>query len=445
MYKLYKKYSQEAISFQIKDEFIDDAEELINDIYKEIPSSRYKNNEEFVKKSPLIKRLSSLITDRFGIKCSFPYELSGISIAAVIMNTGNSYVFEEPLSYIDKLKSVTFGERQKLTKSIFRKNKELIINAHNKKGYIDLKNAKVGGYYSTFEQFFIFDFYSLKQDYELTPREVVAVILHEIGHVIHGMEQNRYLEEVNLIFLDIISDINDNRLDRAITRYNKDLKNVKDINVLVVSEDISKEQFNRTVLQAYIDLSKKQMLNRNYLNTNTEALADNFAAKFGLGSEITTVLSKLHGTFENKKELYEGVNYLAQGILLLFYSYIFSISIPAFLVLFFYNLYSISEINKPYTYDDIIDRYKRIRNVMIRMLVNIEKISMDRAKTIYREIELIDKMIEQTPVPKDVMKMISNIVIPGSMDAMYYKDLNRMIEDGLNNELYVQALKIKLS
>jgi hypothetical protein len=79
------------------------------------------------------------------------------------------------------------------------------------------------------------------------------------------------------------------------------------------------------------------------------------------------------------------------------------------------------------------------------MVVNIEKVNLDRAKSIYKEIELIDRMIEQTPIPKDVMKMISNIVIPGSMDAMYYKDLNRMIEDGLSNDLYVQALKIKLS
>jgi hypothetical protein len=82
---------------------------------------------------------------------------------------------------------------------------------------------------------------------------------------------------------------------------------------------------------------------------------------------------------------------------------------------------------------------------MVRMVVNIEKVNLDRAKSIYKEIELIDRMIEQTPIPKDVMKMISNIVIPGSMDAMYYKDLNRMIEDGLSNDLYVQALKIKLS
>jgi hypothetical protein len=82
---------------------------------------------------------------------------------------------------------------------------------------------------------------------------------------------------------------------------------------------------------------------------------------------------------------------------------------------------------------------------MVRMVVNIEKVSLDRAKSIYKEIELIDRMIEQTPIPKDVMKMISNIVIPGSMDAMYYKDLNRMIEDGLSNDLYIQALKIKLS
>jgi hypothetical protein len=445
MFKLYRSYSQEAISYQIKDEFIDRAEELMNDIYKEIPSNRYKNNEDFVKKSPLIKRLAALITERFGIKCSFPYELSDISIAAVVMNTGNSYVFEENLTYIPKLKSVTFAERQKIIKDVYRKNKESIINAHNKKGYIDLKNAKVGGYYSTFEQFFIFDFYSLKQDFELSPREFIAVMLHEIGHVLHGMEQNRYLEEVNLIFLDIISDINDNRLDRAITRYNKDLKNVKDINALVVSEDISKEQFNRTILQAYIDLTKKQMIDRNYLNTNTEALADNFAAKFGLGSEIVTALSKLHGTYEDRKAFYEGIDYLAQGFVLLFYSYLFSVSIPVFLVIFFYNLYSVSEINKSYTYDDIIDRYKRIRNAMVRMVVNIEKVNLDRAKSIYKEIELIDRMIEQTPIPKDVMKMISNIVIPGSMDAMYYKDLNRMIEDGLSNDLYVQALKIKLS
>jgi hypothetical protein len=187
------------------------------------------------------------------------------------------------------------------------------------------------------------------------------------------------------------------------------------------------------------------MIDRNYLNTNTEALADNFAAKFGLGSEIVTALSKLHGIYEDRKAFYEGIDYLAQGFVLLFYSYLFSVSIPLFLVIFFYNLYSVSEINKSYTYDDIIDRYKRIRNAMVRMVVNIEKVNLDRAKSIYKEIELIDRMIEQTPIPKDVMKMISNIVIPGSMDAMYYKDLNRMIEDGLSNDLYVQALKIKLS
>jgi hypothetical protein len=445
MSKLFDIYSQEAISYQIKDWFVDETEEIVTDIYKEISSNRYKNNEDFVARSPLIKRLASTITKRFGISCSFPPELSTMDVAAVFLNVGDTYLLSNVSNFLDAFKNLKSIEKQKVITDFLKRNREILEQSRGKKGYIDLKNAKVGGYFSTFEQFFIFDFFKLKQVYNLTPREVVAAMLHEIGHVIHGMEESLYIEKVNLIFLDIITDINNNRLDRAITKYNKDLRDIKDINVAVLPENTTREHFDRAVFYAYIDFARKQMLNYGYLNTNTEALADNFAAKFGLNAELVSGLNKI--TSKHLSD-FKVLNYLSIGSIFLVFGSLFSFSIPVFVASLFISLFMLltkSELGKPYIYDDFVDRYKRIRNVLVRMIVDIEKVSSERAQAIYNQLKIIDEVIEKTPNMEDFMKKVADFIIPYSSKALHYKNINRMIEDGMNNELYVQALRLKLS
>lgn len=449
-----REVSTELIHYQVKDKFIKEAEKIVEDIYIDIGQNKYKNNKELALKSPLIRKLENLIFERFGILCSIPHELAHHRVAMVYFFLGdynnnekdvdNTLLIKNILDNLGGDFSLFYNKSymSRLNNIVKEYIKQLSLN-HNKKGFIDLKYAKVGGYFSTYHQFFVFNFFDF-YEYKLTTTEVVAIILHEIGHVFHEYVVHNHLERINQIYLDIVTEINKNNLDKAIYIYNNKISTDKIFKRDSVNENISKEDFNRVLLANYLDLSRSQIDNAKYLETNREAIADNFATKFGLGKDIVTALSKING-ISNATPDTKYVIYSVSAISQIFFLFIFmsNIVLIAMLPIILYFFYG--ENNKDMTYDSTYVRYKRIRNSMVRYLSEITQLDKNRTKSMLVEIEVIDKLLELTPKEFNVINTIVNNTIPKHINAKYYMDIQREIEDNLNNELYVKAAKMHVS
>lgn len=440
------KESLEMIAYQNNDDFPDKLQLLIEGIYKEINNKIYMDNNTLIEKSTYIKDIEKLIKDRFNMICVFDPKLHVLTPAGIIP------FFQDYLKEFGFLKNIgvdLFVNMVKFNSIITHKNKidkekKNILNAiHNKRGYIDLKNARVGGYLSEIKHYLLFDFFTLIK-LGFTEREVVAVILHELGHAFHGLEVHFKLEKSNSTIVDILNNINDNKQDRALYIFKKHF-NKKEFESLSVSNKKEIYDFYGVLALSYLEEIKTQMINSKYDETNFENLADSFASRFNMYKDIVSGLHKLDKTYYNNK-VSNRLTYSTFFIInLLLKILIFAVFGPVGIALFIYILvYVTGNRNTVMRYDFPIDRYNRIKNSLINNLKDIN-LPEEIVKNLLEQYVFITNIIEKSNFFEGTMDYIANIIILENRNNEYYINLQQTIENNLNNLLFVSAQKLKVS
>ena len=146
---MFKNISLELIDYQNKDNFPNEVNSLVEFIYEEIDSKVYKNNKELITKSNHVKKLVSTINKRFNLNIQLDSELGVLTPAAIIPFLSDSVLNSKSLNGLDIsfFKNLFSGVNiYKHLNSIIKEREELYKKIHNKKGYVDLKNARVGGF-----------------------------------------------------------------------------------------------------------------------------------------------------------------------------------------------------------------------------------------------------------------------------------------------------------
>lgn len=432
----------ELIKYQVNDKYIEDAVEIIEKIYISIQTGVYKSNKDLLKNSKDIKDLIKLHKTRFNLNVIIPHELSGIEgyYAAVIPILGDN------LSAIKKYDlfgvSQTEREMEKKITEILKYNNQQIAKNNKKKGYVDFKNAKVGGYLADYLHTFIFDFFVLKDEFSLTPVEVVAVILHETGHIFHGLSEHFKLERVNSIYNDILDEINNNKPDRAIYIYNTRVASSAEFQQKAVSESMERQDFEKVMLSSYVDIATSQVIDSKYLDPNFEAIADNFTAKFGLGLEISSALRKLYGHENISVDQAAAITRLSTLFNAMTYTILMLsiIGIPLVAVVF---LFGAGKDNEWLTYDTIKDRYERLYLTTVGQLKKLHTLNNETVESIVYSATMIKHIIDATPEVNDVMAWLANNIRPAAKQANYYYKIQRQLERGLNNDLYLDSARLK--
>ena len=233
-----KKISTEIIKYQNNDPFPEKLTQQIEYIYKEIDNKVYQDNKTLIQKSTYIKELVSLIRNRFNMNIVLDEELHVFYPAAIIPFFGD---YLADISSAKKLgadvlsKLFSFADITKHVNEIEKERKAYLNSLHNRKGYIDLKNARVGGYLSEVKHYLIIDFFNLKA-LDITPSEATAVILHEIGHAFSGLEYHHKLESTNSTIADILNELNKNIINLKEERIKLD--ELKNKNLIKVKKNI---------------------------------------------------------------------------------------------------------------------------------------------------------------------------------------------------------------
>ena len=156
---------------------------------------------------------------------------------------------------------------------------------------VDTKKGKFIGLDKEIVSIVSLDYVQLIKDWQCTDREILAVIMHEIGHLYLGLAYSYRIYKTNLILTDSLID--------EIHNKGKSPKGALTIAYKkATGEDLPKEVLNTKDEVAYIealDLMYKYQ-NKAYGSvisyTNNEALADQFASRFGLGHELVTFVAR---------------------------------------------------------------------------------------------------------------------------------------------------------
>lgn len=432
--------SLELIQYQNNDKFPQQLTNVISDIYTNIDSGIFKNNSEILKSNYCFK-IENIIRDRFNLNVQFDKELHIYSYAAIIPFVSD-YLIE--VSTLKNLISKLFSgiNFYKHINKISKEKNEYFKKIHNKKGFVDVKNARVGGYLSEVKHYIIIDFFKLK-NLELTPEESMAVILHEIGHAFVGLENHHRLNTTNTTILDILENINNNKPDKAYYIFKTRFTD-KDIEESSLGNNKDITDFYNKLARTYLSELKSQFINSKYDQTTSENLADSFVSRFNVGKYLVTGLNKIHlkeNRLTNSRELYSSL-FLIEVILGIFVFSLFGV-IGLFISVFSL-IFVFGNSDSYMTYDFPKDRYNRIKNGIINNLKN-KNLPLQLTKDLVEQYFFIDNVIEKSFYFEGIITKMKEVLIPSNRDNEYYITLQQDIENNLNNKLYLKSAQIRIS
>lgn len=429
----------ETIDYQYKDSFPNEVEKLVSSIYSDIEKKTYEDTVKLVGKSSAIKSLEKLFMSRLGLNVKFSPYLDIVAPAAIIpffgdyfrnVNEPDGFVFGMNLKKaIDEFENI-HKERGKMLKAI-----------HNRKGFVNTKLAKVGGYLSDVRHTLIIDFFSLRS-HRLSAGEVTAIILHELGHAFNGLEDHNKLETTNRAILDVLNDIYDKKVEHVDYVF-KNKATQKEFENASMSDSKVQMDFCSEVANEYLGVVNTQLMNGKYDETNFENMADSFATRFGRGRDLITGLDKIHRAtgqvLPNSKGLYLAILTIEA---LLFAGCFLTVPVLGAVVFAIYMVGFFTAGSDTMTYDFPIERYNRVRNTLINGMKRLD-LPKDVLKDLLEQYDVVSDLMEKGMAMKPSTEVLARLLRPSVRNQAYHIDLQQKIENSLNNHLFVNTARLR--
>lgn len=319
-------------------------------------------------------------------------------------------------------------------------------NLANNMGYIDLKNAKLGGQFTKVSHSITMGSLILLSDEYCSEEEAAALLLHEIGHIFTSYEWLANTLTTNAAIKMAVNDILSNE------------DPVKKIKLLAFLE---KEQFIGKIpdKDEFIQLDKEGIANVLVAETiakmrdeTSERVQHNFSEEFSAdqfmmrcGGKMTTMTEKL---IEHQNSRFYGVSSIGMmsGLLaaVSFTTSFFVLGlIPLFAVGFsFFNVRNKLEKfndNVDLVYGNVSDRITRMRHEAIGRLKKDPK-NKDNAELI-KSIDIALVHLKKIKEPFNLNKTIRDFIFSYARASRDLKKKEQLLESLLHNELFVQGGK----
>lgn len=436
-------FGKRRVSLELIDAQNDDwgkhAEIACEAIIAHVNKESMTDGKRLIKTIPEIKLLADMIFKRFGIRVEFIHSSTGVmGVLPMILN--KYHVF---------LNKVLHGFEG------INSQEAILSGWQDRKGSIDLKKAKVSGIFSEYTHQFFINLPFIVKNLNFTASEMVGCMLHEIGHLFNNYEYSDRLESTNVILAQLSTELKNNTDSKKIDYVFKQYLDITQQEKI----DIDIHNSNRIILGGqlvanYFSYVKSQWPVAKYDETGSEVAADAFASRFGYGKEIVIALDKierLYGMHRSKITLgiaggiYDIINLgipLALSLTLLSLG-----AIPVGLLWLGITglaLYGSGADLKDMTYDDLKDRYIRIRQQCVQMLKDSD-VDPKTAKDLLEQIYAMDAVIKSTGYFKPMTAKISNLVFSRHRQANDSIQLQRMLEELAHNDLFIRSAEFNAS
>lgn len=436
------KIAMEMIEFQ-NDDFARSLEVLFAEVLKAKSSARKE----------IIKDIVDLTYKRTGLKMKF---ITNSAIAAVIpFYVNESHIFLEKMwhGHVD-----------------IREQRKILAKAFEQKGTVDLKKCKVTGVFSEYEipMYMNFDQFNT---YKMTPGEVTAVYLHETGHAFTACEYANRMNTTNQVLQNLL----DKALQKSTGSKDYIYKELKQINSKTTDEELEKifggqnTIFGRETFKFLQDTVETQLGQARYDENAFETLADNFAARWHYGKQLVTALQKLQpaGIFDTTNSFIGNaisslfalfaIAMMVKLVFLLITTLSTAAAIGGFIgaaghslqilwfgFILFMSILGHSTYMRTMTYDDLIYRYKRIRNQYVELLKDAD-LDSEQIKSSIEAVKALDLIINARGDYKNLVTIIVDFLTPGTGKIDDNVRLQRILEDLSANPLYIKAAALRAS
>jgi len=461
-------YDGEAIHSQFNDPVVDKLVEEYEMLNRTVNFYGIKSSESIYAKEETykyIRNIDAIITKRFGMtfkhinSVNMYYACMPISpdIDSVInankratdklikdnieaCSNDTSCVYQKDVSNIRSL------DRDEL--SVMHKyltDTEVLHEKMNTKGIVfDLKNAKIIGVPPSIVFFLMSDLAIMLR--KSTARQLVAILMHEIGHVYTHM----YYVHRSYIDTTIMRE--------TFLRSYSSTGNLVDSMKIAGRKTYGKEIAGNSSITVFMDLSRETVSRSSPNNilsfTDSEHLADSFSTRFGLGGELSAGLYEL---MSNRPIINPYVVALGTSIYMSIYVLAYTLSIAlagvavvVMAIYFFFNdimpvlmrLMLGNTDSSETVYDDPYNRMKRIRLELVRM-VRLDQNVRGKANidAVISMLDTIDMFLVKYRDSTVLSGAIGNLM-PWNKEGYLDTREQRLIEQWSENELHVYRLKL---
>lgn len=346
----------------------------------------------------------------------------------------------------------------------FYENKELKKQKGVIEALVDIKNFRIGGAFQDVKVELFLDpammwGTGLSHHIALTPAEVSAVILHEVGHMFSYFALAAHTYSINLPMLGTLNRIantpDTEKVEIILKEWNDSDNTLTKVDVKELANK-DKQVIVTALVSNQVKDTKTLMKQREYEEVNAEHLADKFAVRCGAGAEVTTALNKIftiYGTRQTRGTISYLFNEFISGFALFAYArYVVSslmalnpVTTPILLMLGAISIFIILSNNTNSgggTYDTDINRFGRMRNDMVSMLKDKE---IDKAvgKRIRDGIATIDKVVSKYRENKSLVGMIGDMIIGSHRRLLSQTEFYKELEKLSANSLFVAAYDLR--
>lgn len=423
----------ESISTQ-NDGFGESLESLVTMIVADIDDGVIRSSKD-VAGNPIVHRMEARIFDRLKIKVSFITNEHLAAIMPFYSNKNHIFIHEFFRGKFD-----------------LRDQNKLLKQMDGKKGTVNLDKAVLSGIYSEYSHPFFIDFYNLRKSYNLTSSEIVAVMLHELGHGFYACYYADRSDRTNQVLADISRRLL-NREEGDIEYVYRELEKITPSGAREAADKLvngSRVVAGMTWFKVTIGVVRSQMEDDHYSNTSFEQRADNFASRFGYGKHLILGLDKLsEGSSEKSKAMFMFVHLTTTLVtVLLIAAWLTTLmgpSLLAFVLCSFYNLIYFSVFREDvadYTYDKLKLRYLRVRNDMVTQLKNTG-LPKETVKDLIEMIYDVDVTIKETSEVKTLPNYISNFLFTGARKTASSIDEQQVMEALGANDLFLKSAELR--
>jgi uncharacterized protein YjfI (DUF2170 family) len=168
---------------------------------------------------------------------------------------------------------------------------KLVENARNViKGTVNLKKARVDGVYANLDHTVFLPLTDMLSE-RFTDEEIVAVLLHEIGHIFVYYEYISRTVTTNTVLAGIaktMSSTTDPKEIETVLLSAKKVLQLTDLDVKKLVNNSRVDLVEMVVVSSAIEQARSELGSDIYDMNSFEALADNFATRLGCGRELVT-------------------------------------------------------------------------------------------------------------------------------------------------------------
>jgi len=330
---------------------------------------------------------------------------------------------------------------------------------------VDLANAKVYGYPTEATVVILTNPVKLIKKAELNAAELTAAYLHEVGHAFSHLEYSyRTIQNTTMLIESLLDEVRKDTptLEAIKLSYAKtfdDDKISKSTSVVTAAVGVTSKYFDDV----------KSFGGNTYASKDSERVADQFAARFGLGAELMSGVDKIHTNLKIDLNL---VNAIGTGAGVIFVTYVASLIIGVFLpaiglglgtlmaavaggalyfIIMTFIVYVLLNtvaavlsrgINTEIPYDSSARRILRIKNELVRQLRTMD-LDKQATKAILLNIDTLAAAASVANADNEngIYRLVGKL-FKYSDDQNEMRSLDDAVNDLMNNDLHVAATKI---